>query len=133
MKTPREILLEKHQGAVPRLDAVREQTMAGLSEPQRHGSGANWLAVLRQVFALPRPAWGGLVAAWVVIIALNAATGDGATRQPVTMAKQTPVSRQALAEQRRFYVEMVRSVMPADVPEFVPRPRSDCRPNLAAT
>ena len=132
MKTPREILLQKHESATPRLDAVREQTVAGLSEPQRPARGLDWVAALRQVFTLPRPARVGLAAAWVVILALHVATSDRTKQQPATMAKLTPVSRQALAEQRRLYVEMVRSGLPADVPEFVPRPRSHCRPNIAA-
>jgi len=132
MKTPREILLQKHAGAQPQLNALREQTLATLSHPEVAVGRSSFVAFLSDLFALPRTAWAGLATVWVAIVALNLATGDGASPRPTTVAERTPALRQALAEQRRFYAELIRSPMPADVPTFVPRPRSDGRANIAA-
>jgi hypothetical protein len=131
MKTPREILLQKHRTAESQLDAAREAALETLCPQQAAPSRPGFAAFLGELFVLPRPALAGLGAAWLVIIALNFATGDSTERQPVVMANRAPASRQAIAEQRRFYIELVRAQMPADVPAFVPRPRSESRPSIA--
>lgn len=130
MKSPREIFLSRHQRAEARLDDVRECVLAGLFHQERAGSTRGGLASLRELFALPRPAWMGLGAAWLVIVGLNLAAGDETSKQPVVVAERTPAARQALAEQRRFYVDLVRAPL-ADIPEVAPRPRSERRPVFA--
>jgi predicted component of type VI protein secretion system len=129
MKTPREILLHKHRTAEPQLDAAREKALAILQaqEPARERPGV--ADFLRELFMLPKPALAGLAATWVVIVALNMASSENSASEPVVMARPSPSVRQALAEQRRFYAELVRSQMPADVP--VPRPRSEIQVSVA--
>jgi hypothetical protein len=79
-------------------------------------------------------AWGGLAAAWLVIIALNFASRETATSTaaPPPMAKTSPETLQALREQKRLFAELVGSAAArdADVPRFVPRPRSERKPEL---
>ncbi len=131
MKTPREFLLRKHRSAEAQLDAAREAALDTLRPGQAPASRRGFAAFLRELFVLPRPALAGLGAAWLVIIALNVATGDSTEQAAVIMANRTPASRQAIAEQRRFYIELVGAQMPADVPAFVPRPRGESRPSIA--
>jgi hypothetical protein len=131
MKTPREILLRKHRAAEPQLDAAREAALETLRPQQMAASRPGCATFLRELFVLPRPALAGLAAAWAVIVGLNIASKDSVEQQPVAMASRTPASRQAIAEQRRFYIELVRAQMPADVPVFIPRPRSESRPSIA--
>lgn len=127
MKTPRELLLSRHRQAEASLDAVRAQVVASLERPAP-ARRESFFSIMRAVFALPRPVWGALAAAWLVIVALNVAC-TGPTNRPVTLAAQTPASRQALAEQRRLFVELVHPTTPA-VASALPRPRSDRRPSV---
>ena len=137
MKTPREILLARHQAAEPKLDAVRDRALAALlldeSTVKRRGPG--WLAACREFFRIPRAAWGGLAAAWLVIIALNTASRDTVTisSAPVQEAKRSPETLQALREQKRLFAELVGfgGNHDADTPRFVPRPRSESQPPIA--
>ena len=138
MKTPREVLLARHQKAEPKLDALREQVLATISEAPRTKS--SWVErcvdFWSNLFRRPRFAWGGLAAAWLVIIALNVASRETVTTTagPVPEARRTPETLQALREQRRlFAAELVGSAgsHDADAPRFVPRPRSEGTPPIA--
>ena len=121
MKTPREILMERHRHADARLDRVRRQVLGGLQ-----GRSARRITtvarLLRELFALPNPAWGGLAAAWTVIVALNLAVEKPQPNRPATMPERTSSAERALEEQRRLYTELVRSPDEAQPP--TPRPRS---------
>ena len=150
MKTPREILLARHQAAEPKLDAVRGRALAALgptvealkrekveadagSTLQRFNA-STLLAACRDFFRIPRVAWAGLAAAWFVILALNAASRDTTTTTtPTQEAKRTPENLQALREQKRLFAELVGFGNPydADAPRFVPRPRSESQPHIA--
>lgn len=137
MKTPREILLARHRAVEPKLDAVRQRVVANLdSGPRAKLSAADgFIASLREFFRLPRFAWGGLAAAWLVIIALNLAARDTTTPAaavPQQVAKTSPETLQALREQKRLFAELVGSATAgdADAPRFVPRPRSERKPEM---
>lgn len=135
MKTPREILLTRHQAAEPKLDAVRARVVAALaphpSQPQPFAG--RWLVACQEFFRIPRGAWAGLAAVWLVILGLNVATHETVFSPPSTMrveTKRSPETLQALREQKRLFAELVGSLkeMDADVPRFVPRPRSENQP-----
>jgi len=70
MKTPRDLLLEKHRAANPQLDALRHRVVAGL--PAHAGApGVSFTDWLRD-WLWPNPrAWAGLAAAWALALALN--------------------------------------------------------------
>jgi hypothetical protein len=129
MKTPREILLARHQAAEPKLDAVRQRTIAGI-EREPHERSVPWFQSIREFFRVPRVAWGGLAAAWLVIITLNHASREtNSTRTaPSQEAKRSPETLLALREQKRFFAELVgvaSEKLDAEAPRFVPRPRSE--------
>jgi hypothetical protein len=66
MKTPREILLRQHQAASPKLDAIRDEVVAGIARaPAREP--VSWREVARSL----RWHLAALGAAWVVVMLLN--------------------------------------------------------------
>jgi hypothetical protein len=129
MKTPREILLARHHSVGPQLDAIRHQVIAGRIE--QHDQEGSWFSHFahscRECLRMPRLVWAGFAAIWLVIIGLHVASREGlpaGEAMASARANRSPEMRQALAEQRRFFVELARSQTPADIPTFVPRPRS---------
>ena len=62
MKTPRNILLARHQAAEPKLDAVRAQALAALAPHPSHPPSftRRWLSAWQEFFRIPRVAWAGL-------------------------------------------------------------------------
>ncbi len=133
MKTPREILLARHETAEPKLDALREHVLAELRKPRRENS--SWrdrcAGSLRSLFHVPRFAWTGLAAAWFVIIALHFATRDSAPGQAVALAQSRPSAEtlQAVREQKRLLAELTDRVEKPEghTPRVVPRRRSERR------
>ena len=142
MKTPREVLFEQHQAAEPKLDAIREKVVAGLTphapgRAKRMGTaiqteapalGAGW----RQLWWSLRWHLAGLSAVWLVVLALSidqrpAPTGEVARRS-------VPSSRQLLAalrENQRQLRELVRVPAAEEAPEPphpAPSPRSEAQP-----
>src|SRR5258705_10500022 len=109
MKTPRELLLERHSAAEPKLDTLRQNTIARLAEEQ---------GIARTGPSAPRSSWrdlilslrwhlAGLSAAWLVVLLLNI---DHSPAPSVALAKQNIPSPQqlltALRENRRQGLEM---------------------------
>jgi hypothetical protein len=94
MKTPREILLEQHRSAAPKLDAIRREVLAEKVTPARAGgSGAlaavwlNWPVVLwRELIWPSRRIWAGLAAVWILIFVFNFSQRDPSE----LMARKTP-------------------------------------------
>ena len=131
MKTPRDILLARHRDMEPKLDHARQRAVAGLSGAARKENFAHrFLASWREFFHIPRAAWVGLAAVWLVILGLNFAARETTASTPSALraeTKRSPETLQALREQKRLVAELVGSLkdMDADVPRFVPRPRSE--------
>lgn len=136
MKTPREILLTRHQAVEPKLDALREQALSTLTEPadEKRSLVRQFIEPCRNYFHVPRLAWSGLAAGWLVIIALNVTSRDPAQKQPVALAKhnRSAETLQAVREQKRLWVELTGfgEGRDAELPRFVPRPRSERRHEL---
>ena len=137
MKTPRELLLNRHRDKVPKLDALREQVFANeLSRMQADAMPGASLAI-RVVLAfwneliLPaRHTWAGLAAAWIVILAINTADSDGFPTAHARVASSPAEIAAAIREQQRLMAEL------AGVPEMrtperpqpaMPKPRSSRR------
>jgi hypothetical protein len=136
MKTPREILLNKHRAAEPKLNDVRAAVLADLegcsrreAGPERRSNqGRGFFRQLWTELVLPsRRIWSGLAAAWIVIFFLNLA--DSESHPPAVAAKKrTPEIMMAAREHRRLLVEMIadpRSERVAEPPRSLPRPRSE--------
>ncbi len=77
MKTPRDILLSKHQPVMPKLDAVRQLAVGQVNGP----SPSEWFFTLPvkiwSELILPcRRIWTGLAVAWLFIVVVNVAQRD---------------------------------------------------------
>lgn len=142
MKTPREVLLGQHHAAEPKLDAIRENVVAGLAPaapvratrmpaaaPRRASAiQAGW----RQLLWSLRWHLAGLSAAWLVVMALSMDTTPAPTHG---MARQdAPSPRQLLAalrENQRQLLELIGApaAEPAPAPQKpMPSPRSQAQP-----
>lgn len=104
MKTPRELLLKKHESARPQLDRITRDVVRQTApqEPAATQPAARWTDWL-----WPSPAaWGAVAAAWLVVIGLNAASAEPRQKQNL-VARHSPETLQALREQRELFVELV--------------------------
>ena len=139
MKTPRELLLERHAEVTPRLDALRHEVVAELSAGPRtttpRAFGA-WIKLLwRELIGSARLTWGGLAAAWAIIALLNLAQpepmpGVGPVAAGPTMAGET--LRVVLTEQRELRAELL-GFEPQGATQREPRgtPSGSTRPRSA--
>jgi hypothetical protein len=135
MKTPREILLDRHRAAGPKLDAIREKALADLSpgavsDASTRISGswprrAAWLLWRELIFPC-RHIWAGLAAAWVVLLLVNLPGGDKPARM---IAETLPPDREVqalLREQREMFAQLVGAGGPSPaVPNKMTVPRSE--------
>ncbi len=106
MKTPREILMQQHQAASLKLDAVRAKVVAGIAPPPALGS-TSWREWL---WPCPR-AWTALAAAWLVILGMNLAAG----KSPFHPARATvSISRQELIEWKQQQQMLAKLISPVE-------------------
>ena len=129
MKTPKEILLARHQAAEPKLDQIRREVVAELTADPAREPEAPLVLKLWHELILPRPrAWAAVAAMWVVIVALKLSTPEA----PPVVAQKSSAPSEVLAEvrqQKLLFAELVGVGKPRVVepPKSVPQPRSDRR------
>jgi len=130
MKTPREILLERHQAIDPKLDALRREILARQFETSRPiNSGTNRLNLLwQELFWSCRRTWTSLAAIWVILLLLNLSQRDPAS---VRLAQSQPsaVTMMSFRDQEALLQELLadRTSPLEAVPArpFEPKPRSE--------
>ena len=132
MKSPREVLLSRHEQTNAKLDKIRLDVVDQLRRHPAPGrSFSHWSQVFRQVllrelcWSNPR-AWAGLGAAWVLIFALKLAT-PAPHQFARTNSTVSPESLAKAREQRLFFAELLGAIAPSEaVPAKppVPTPRS---------
>jgi hypothetical protein len=135
MKTPRELLLARHQAADSKLDNIRHETMAQLSRQSAKTQNgrqnlASWcLGGLENLWAeliLPsRRIWTGLATTWVLILATNFTLRE--LSQPANPELSKPQIVMSLPQQERLLAELTGPGEPAtaEPPKpYVPRPSS---------
>jgi hypothetical protein len=145
MKTPREILLARHQAAIPQLDAIRQSVVAELNRPAtrkqnflaslvaglRDGSNPLW----RELVWPCRRIWTGLAVIWILIFAVNFSQRD---RTPATLAKSTPTAGMMMTfrDQQKMLNELFADrSLPAEAERpriFSPKPRTETTKLLTA-
>jgi hypothetical protein len=121
MKTPREILLERHQAAAPKLDAIRRE-MVNLKF-RRDNFVAN---IWRELIFPSRRIWASLAAIWIFIFIVNVSQRD---HSPMTVAKASSSPELILTyrQQEKLLAELIAPSEPqvAEPPKnFSPRPSS---------
>lgn len=136
MKTPRELLLQRHQAADAKLDRIRNDVVSQLTKTTpaaEQGATTNTLLKLWRQLIWPKPAaWAGVAAAWGLIVCLKLSTQDASH----AVTQKSSASAEAIAEvrqQKRFFAELIGiAERPATVSAnpVLPRPRSERRPKL---
>lgn len=127
MKTPRKILLEQHQAALPKLDALRRETINAELHCNPSSTIMDWPSLLWRELIWPcRGIWVGLATAWLLILAANFSMRDAS--QPV-MARIAPSQETIIAWQQQE--QLLTELTGADdlhialpVRSFSPRPSS---------
>ena len=147
MKTPRQILLERHHTAGTKLDRIRTKVLSATLQAQAKQAAATtsrpegswavragrnlWLGLIWPA----RGIWAGFAFVWLVIVAVNLANADHGVPM---LAKRTPVSSETLMvfqqQQQRLLAEFLGAseAGEADRPKPVaPRPRSERQSNCS--
>lgn len=140
MKTPREILFQKHQAVEPKLDAIREMAVASLAIRSRVNQLAvtdrryhwrEWLFSLRWHLA-------GMSAVWIVIVLLNLNLSHSTNLAATIPAAKIPPPQIILASLRENRRELLELMQPSEshdarpVKLFPTRPHSE-RPHETLT
>jgi len=138
MKTPREILLKRHQSANAKLDQLRREVLSTMfSRPiralRRDCRKEKPLAVRalfvvwRELIWPCRRAWAGMAALWLVLLGINRGLSEPPKAARSAHTASAPALFEALEEQRRLLAELIPpgNGQPAEPPRRNPRPRSD--------
>ncbi|HZQ48362.1 MAG TPA: hypothetical protein VFC07_15200 [Verrucomicrobiae bacterium] len=130
MKTPRELILERHRAVEPELlAAIRQEDLAAAVQAANKPRSLGIADILRKLWEESiwpwRRAWLGMAAVWVVSLSLNAATQE----TPRLRANKAPVSdAQVLAvlrEQKQLMAQLLGVFPPVvDSRPNMPKPRS---------
>jgi hypothetical protein len=133
MKTPREILLERHQTARPKLDEIREKVVweGRRAAVPKYGVADTATLSARYwrefIFSL-RWHLAGMGAAWLLILLLTLNVGPSATLASAVPAAKIPPPQIILASLRENRRELLQLIQPAESREVRPPklfPRSE--------
>ena len=117
MKTPRDILLTRHQSANPKLDDRRMKALstafsnapctAGNAQMESLLPVRAVLAVWRELIWPCRRAWAGMGAVWVLMWAVNWGLSDRHGASLNVPSTSASALLEALEEQRRMLTELI--------------------------
>jgi len=135
MKALRELLLQRHQASVPKLDEIRRRAVASISGATAKDEQATiWLRTARKIWIeliLPsRRAWSGLAAAWVAIAVMRLTAGGDLQAKVVRTAPLSEEVKQAIQEQHQM---LVRLLDPAPREALEPAAKPGARGDLRQT
>ncbi len=128
MKTPRQILLERHSQATTDLDALRRKLIQDLGS----SGEAWWRTAWREVVLAARPAWAALGALTLVALGLHArslpADSGAISSQSQSQSQSSPNWTVAREERLRLWSELFDrpAATPSD-PASPPTPKSSPR------
>jgi hypothetical protein len=119
MKTPRDVLLERHRAADAKLNAIREAALAGM--PKKSSSSVSAPPRFLDLLFPVRWHLTGIAAAWVIVAVLNIDySAVHETMKPKLYSSSPQELMVALAENRRQVLELIE----ASPPEPTISPRS---------
>ena len=132
MKTPREILFERHQATEAKLDAVREEVLAKLAAERKAGGRTGKLSfkpAVRQ-WLWPSPwAWAGAGAAWMLIFAFDFSASQSPEQVVAVPAQALPASVVKMASAERLVLMNSLLDLTQAEPAVPPRPPVSSRPH----
>ena len=138
MKTPREILLARHQAAAPKLDAIRREVVEVAADVNRRKQSvreltfaatlANTIRLLFLELIWPcRRIWAGLVSVWILILAANVSLREHSPAIIITGPSSEMMM--TLKDQQKILAELLTDysvTRDADRQKiFLPKPRTE--------
>jgi hypothetical protein len=134
MKSPREVLLKRHESAETKLDKVRAETLAGISSATHEiwvePSDVEQPSWLRELIRSFRPHLAALAGIWLVVFGLHLAARETSETHQSAAVAPSPEIIATLKEQKRFYSQLVGSsdaIRPVEPVLPDRRPRSEER------
>jgi hypothetical protein len=142
MKTPRDILLERHQAAIPKLDTIRHDVLNAefkVGQASRLSLSSiffqmetGWKPVLRLLWReliIPcRRTWAGLAAVWMALFIFNVSQRDESELAARKLPPPSPEAIMAWRQQEKLLAELIGPSAPGDVERrkiFLPKPRTE--------
>lgn len=138
MKTPREILLEQHRSAAPKLDAIRREAVEGLNN--KDAKAQSWADILvasllgcsnklwQELIWPCRRIWTGLAAVWVLLFIVDFSQRDNVSGVTGKPARSGEVIMSLQAQQRWMNELLADRSAPLEADRsrnFTPKPRSE--------
>jgi hypothetical protein len=131
MKTPREILFQRHEAAGPKLDAIRHAVVARhcrATENKQAVVPTGFFARLwLELFWSCRRVWTGLAFVWVVLVLVNLSQRDSRPAH-AQLASSPPTAEMVMALHRQEAELLADRSGPAEAIKprrFEPAPRSE--------
>jgi len=110
MKTPRDILFQRHAGADAKLNQIRRDVVVQIQPAPTARCQPLPLRALvtlwRELVWPSRRVWGGIAAAWILMLAVNEAIHDGGPSRQAQASPPTTELLQAAQAQRRMLAEL---------------------------
>jgi hypothetical protein len=138
MKTPRELILERHQAAKAKLKAIRADDLAVCARsaaqpsPQRRRAFNLSTAAARfwqETFWPWRRAWTGMAAIWVFILAFTLASRETPRAASARPPRPDPEVLAVLQEQKELLTQLLGPGVPPLISHLrAPSPRSEADP-----
>ena len=139
MKTPREILLERHRAIEPKLDAIRQSAVAAVCDrristdcvrERRSQTTATmiWRIIWHELIFPCRRTWAGLAAVWMALFIFNVSQRDKAELAARKLPPPSPEAIMAWRQQERLLAELIGPSAPGDAERrkiFLPKPRTE--------
>jgi hypothetical protein len=113
MKTPRELILERHRAAQAHLDEIRARAIDEALAPSPSATESvtaptGWLASFWREVVLPgRWAWSGMAAAWAVIVVLQGSSSIEVSVPSQRAERSSPDVLALLKEQHLLRIELL--------------------------
>lgn len=133
MKTPREVLMERHRSAEAGLDAVRRNSLATAVDVGRRGRPATTpsfviIKMWQELIGPCRRIWLGMAALWLGILTFNLMTNGISSVATNETSRSNPEVFAAWKEQRKLMAQLLDpGATPPMVEERRSGPRSDRR------
>jgi hypothetical protein len=143
MKTPRELLLQRHLAAEPKLKAICRVVVENIHNEETKQPSAVFVSWFlgcsrnfwRELIWPNHRGWAGLAAVWAVILAMNLYSADPAARLVKAEAAPSTESLLVLRAQRRELAKLIEPTETRDAEKpkaFPPSPRSERRNEMLA-
>jgi hypothetical protein len=144
MKTPREILLARHQAAALKLDAIRRELVRELNNQETKKQSFSVIFVslflgcsnkFWQELVFPcRRIWTGLAAVWLLLFLVNFSQRDNVSSITGKPVRSGELIMSLQAQQRWMNELLADRLLPPEVVQprnFTPKPRTEKREMMA--